>query len=124
VRSWTGAELERVDRAIVGLEPQLPGAALTIGGGINRYPLEPAVTLPVFEVAKAAAQDVGLPPLDSVAVGGASDGNLTGAIGVPTLDGLGAIGANPHARSEWADVSAMPERAALLAALIDRLAGA
>jgi glutamate carboxypeptidase len=56
-------------------------------------------------------------------VGGASDGNLTAAIGVPTLDGLGAIGANAHARGEWADVSAMPERAALLAALIDRLCG-
>jgi glutamate carboxypeptidase len=56
-------------------------------------------------------------------VGGASDGNLTAALGVPTLDGLGAVGANPHARTEWVDVSAMPERAALLAALIDRLCG-
>ncbi len=123
VRAWSRNELERVDAAIRGLAPHLPGAALSVDGGVSRYPLEPTVAQPVLEVAQAAARDVGLPPPDGIGVGGASDGNLTAAIGVPTLDGLGAVGANPHARTEWVDVSAMPERSALLAALIDRLCG-
>jgi len=121
VRAWTRAELTRVDRAMHGLRAHLPGAAVTVAGGISRYPLEPEVAVPVLAVAQEAARDVGLPVPDGVGVGGASDGNLTGALGVPTLDGLGALGAHPHARAERVDVSAMPDRAALLAALIDRL---
>ena len=53
--------------------------------------------------------------------GGGSDGNLTAAIGIPTLDGLGAVGGRPHARDEHADVRLMPDRAAFLAALIGRI---
>jgi glutamate carboxypeptidase len=123
VRAWTRAELTRVDRAMHALRPYLAGAQVIVTGGVNRYPLEPDVALPVLRVAQEAARDVGMSPPDGVGVGGASDGNLTGALGIPTLDGLGALGANPHARTEWVDVSAMPERAALLAALIDRLCG-
>jgi glutamate carboxypeptidase len=60
-------------------------------------------------------------PLQAVRSGGASDGNFPAAIGVPTLDGLGAVGAHPHARDEYVDVNTMPERVALLAALLERL---
>ncbi|WP_189112585.1 M20 family metallopeptidase [Pilimelia terevasa] len=121
VRSWTGEELDRVDAAIRLVRPRLAGAELTVDGGVNRYPLERAVALPLLQVAQDAARDVGLAPPDGVSSGGGSDGNITAALGVATLDGLGAVGGHPHARSEWVDVNAMPERAALLAALVDRL---
>jgi len=124
VRGWTREELDRTDRAIRGLVPRLPGAVLAVDGGVKRYPLDAAVALPLLEVARAAARDVGLPPMDGVRSGGGSDGNLTAAVGVPTLDGLGAVGAHPHGRDEWVDVTAMPDRAALLAALIDRICAA
>lgn len=120
-RAWTRAELDRVDQAIRGLNPVLPGAKIAVEGGINRYPLEPLLATPLLEVAQAAARDVGLSPLAGVRSGGGSDGNLTAALGIPTLDGLGAVGAHPHGRDEWVDVAVMPDRVALLAALIDRL---
>jgi glutamate carboxypeptidase len=121
VRAWTGAELERVDRQIRLTAPRLPEAAVTVTGGINRYPLESSAASGLFELARAAAGDVGIGPLEGVRSGGGSDGNLTAALGVPTLDGLGAVGGRPHARDEHADVRLMPERAALLAALITRI---
>lgn len=55
--------------------------------------------------------------------GGGSDGNLTAALGIPTLDGLGAVDGHPHARSEHPDITGMPQRAALLAARITRIRG-
>lgn len=120
-RGWTRAELDRVDKAIREVEPRIPGAAITVTGSINRYPLETAVSLPLLAAVRAAAGDLGLPAPDGVRSGGGSDGNITGALGVPTLDGLGAVGAHPHSREEWVDVTVMPERAALLAALVDRI---
>ncbi|GEM_PF-1621291 len=74
-----------------------------------------------FALAQAAAVTLGLPPLEGRSVGGASDGNLTAAVGIPTLDGLGAVGDGAHADHEWASMPAMPERAALLADLLLRL---
>ncbi|MEV7013625.1 M20/M25/M40 family metallo-hydrolase [Streptosporangium sp. NPDC051022] len=124
VRAWTRDELDRVDRSIRGLVTRLPGAALSVGGGINRYPLTPEVALPLLAAAQAAAKDIGLPPPEGAHAPGASDGNFTGALRVPTLDGLGAVGGGAHARGEYADVRAMPDRAALLAALIERLLAA
>ena len=69
------------------------------------------------------AADLGLPAPAGVAVGGASDGNLTAGLGVPTLDGLGPVGGNAHAAGEWVDLAALADRAALLAALVARLLG-
>jgi glutamate carboxypeptidase len=123
VRGWSRDELQRVDRAIRDLPPRLPGAAIAVTGGVNRWPLEPAMASPILEIAQSAAADIGVPRLDGVRSGGGSDGNLTAAAGVPTLDGLGAVGGHPHARTEWVDVAAMPDRAALLAAIVDRLCG-
>lgn len=124
VRAWSRDELHRVDQAIQALTPRLPGATLTLGGGINRYPLQPEVSLPLLAQAKAAAADLGLPEPDGAHAAGASDGNFTGALGVPTLDGLGIVGGGSHARSEYADVTMMPDRTALLAALMERLLAA
>jgi glutamate carboxypeptidase len=121
VRAWSRAELERVDRGVRALAPHLAESRLTVEGGLNRYPMASDVALPLLEEAAAAAKDIGLPAPDGVPVPGASDANFTAALGVPTLDGLGAVGGGAHARSEYVEVDRMPERAALLAALIERL---
>ena len=124
VRAWTGAELDRVDGQLRKLTPRLAGANLVLGGGINRYPLTTALSAPLLDVARSAAADLGLPRPDGAHAAGASDGNFTAALGVPTLDGLGGVGGGSHARNEYVDVSMMPERAALLAGLVDRLQAA
>ena len=101
-----------------------PEAAWSIGGGVDRSALESALSADLFACAQRVARDMGLPELSSRAVGGASDGNLTAAAGVPTLDGLGAVGDGAHADHEWASVSGMDERARLLAGLLSAIGGA
>lgn len=118
VRVRTRAEQDRVDAAMRALAPVLPGATLTVTGGPNRAPLEASASAGLFERASRLAASLGLPPLTSVAVGGASDGNFTAGIGVPTLDGLGAVGGGAHAESEHVLVDALPDRTALVAALV------
>ncbi|MGY0234501.1 M20/M25/M40 family metallo-hydrolase [Longispora urticae] len=119
VRAWTREELDRVDGLIRGLTTRLPGATLSFGGGINRYPLQHSVSGQLFELAQHAAKEMGLTPVDGVSAPGASDANFTGGLGVPTLCGLGGVGGGSHARDEWVDVSQMPDRAALLAGLVE-----
>ncbi len=84
-------------------------------------PLERSSTGKLFELAKGLQADLGLPPLREASVGGGSDGNHLAALGVPTLDGLGAVGDHAHGEGEFILVSAMAERAALLAALVSEL---
>lgn len=120
-RAWTRGELDRVDAALRALTPRLDGAALELTGGINRYPLDPDVAMPLFELAQQVAKELGLEPPGAAYAPGASDGNFTASLGVPTLDGLGAVGAGAHARGEFVELAAMPERVALLAGLVARL---
>jgi glutamate carboxypeptidase len=125
VRAWSVEEQQRVDTAIRALTPSLPGALLAISGGINRPPLEERRSTALVQLVEECAAALGDPPLGTARVGGASDGNFTGALGVPTLDGLGAVGDGAHAEGEYVEVTMMPGRAALLRALITRiLAGA
>ncbi|HEY6468745.1 MAG TPA: M20 family metallopeptidase [Candidatus Dormibacteraeota bacterium] len=125
VRAWSIDEQRRVDAAIRALTPTLPGALLAISGGINRPPLEERRSTALVQLVEQCAAALGDEPLGTARVGGASDGNFTGAIGVPTLDGLGAVGDGAHAEGEYVEVAMMPGRAALLRALIERiLAGA
>jgi glutamate carboxypeptidase len=121
VRAWTREELHRVDRAMRALRPRLAEAELHVEGGVNRYPLTPDVAQPLLDTAQLVAKELGLPVPDGAHAAGASDGNFTGALGVPTLDGLGAVGGNSHARGEYVDVARLSERTALLAGLIERL---
>ena len=121
VRAWTHGELDRVDAALRGLVPRLDGATLDVGGGVNRYPLDPQVSRPLLELARRTAEELGLEPPGAAYAPGASDGNFTAALGVPTLDGLGAVGAGAHARSEYVDLTAIPDRITLLAGLVERL---
>jgi glutamate carboxypeptidase len=118
VRAMTEAEQHRVDQVLRGLRPVLPGAGLELLGGPNRPPLQPTASAELLIRARRLAEELGLPPLLDVAVGGGSDGNFTAGVGVPTLDGLGAVGDGAHAEGEYVVVSAMPERAALVAALV------
>jgi glutamate carboxypeptidase len=101
--------------------PAVAGATVVIEGAPNRPPLEPSSSADLFALAQEVAASRGLDPLKGVAVGGASDGNFTAGIGIPTLDGLGAVGDHAHAEGEWASVAAMPARAALVAGLVRRL---
>lgn len=121
VRARTTAEQERVHAAMQALAPFLPGATLDIGGGINRPPMEGTRTAALFATAVRLAEREGLGPLTARSVGGGSDGNFTAALGVPTLDGLGAVGGGAHAADEHVLVDALAPRTALLAALIDEL---
>lgn len=124
VRARTAAEQARVDAALRGLRPRLPGAAVRVSGGPNRPPLEASASAALYARACSLAAALGQPPLGSAAVGGASDGNFTAGVGTPTLDGLGAVGGGAHADDEHVLIDRLPDRTALLAALVaDLLAG-
>ena len=119
VRITSMGEAERVTRAIKALAPELPGARLEVSGSINRPPMErTSDTVRLFEIACRIAAQIGI-DLKEGSTGGASDGNLTSALGIPTLDGLGAVGDGAHAVDEWVDVESLPARAALVAGLIE-----
>ena len=126
VRARTAAELDRVDEQIRALaeNPQVEGSTTKVLGGINRPPFEPEQSAALFARATSLADEIGLPAPEGVSVGGASDGNFTAGDGIPTLDGLGAVGDGAHAEHEHAVIAEIAPRTALLAALIaDQLQG-
>ena len=121
VRAWTRTEAERLERAILQLQPVSPGTALKISGRFKRPPMErsPAIAA-LFERAREIGRGLGV-DLEEGSTGGGSDGNFSAALGIPTLDGLGALGGGAHAEDEHICLGSLPERAALLAALLLRL---
>lgn len=121
VRARTAGEQQRVHDRMLALTATVPGAALTVHGGINRPPMEPAGAADLFATAVRLADREGLGPLAQRSVGGGSDGNFTAALGVPTLDGLGAVGGGAHAADEHVLVAELAPRTALLAALVEEL---
>lgn len=121
VRASSAEEQDRVDRAIRAVRPVLAGAAIRMQGGINRPPMESSVAAELFTRAQEIACRLGHPPLQEMTVGGASDGNFTAGMGVPTLDGLGAVGGGAHARDEHAETAWILPRTKLLANLIEEL---
>ncbi|GAA3114140.1 M20 family metallopeptidase [Streptosporangium carneum] len=124
VRVWEAAEQHRVHAAMRGLRPKLPGAGVEVRGGPNRPPLPAAASKDLFERARRLADDLGVGPLASIAVGGASDGNFTAGAGTPTLDGLGAVGGGAHADDEHVLTAELPKRTRLLTALVAELLAA
>jgi glutamate carboxypeptidase len=117
LRATSLLEMNRIERRLRALKPRLPGARLEIRGGFNRSPLERKMSAALFKRAKSLATQIDL-SLEECVVGGGSDGNLTAALGIPTLDGLGAVGDGAHSTHEHILIAAMPIRAALLAALL------
>ncbi|MFD5098034.1 M20 family metallopeptidase [Streptomyces albidochromogenes] len=113
VRVETADEQERVEAAFAALAPHLDGAKISVTGAIGRPPMPETASAGLFAVARRL-----LPGLEGKSVGGGSDGNFTAALGVPTLDGLGAVGGGAHADHEYLVVDAMAERANLVAGLV------
>ncbi len=111
------SEKARVEAAFASLAPTVTGASVSVSGSINRPPMHESSAAGLFALAKKVADELGIADLRGVAVGGGSDGNFTAAIGIPTLDGCGAVGGGAHADSEHVVISTMPERAALLAGI-------
>ncbi len=120
-RSVRAADARRIERTLHALRPVQRGARLEVHGGCNRPPLErtPAVEK-LFRHAQNIMREAGL-PLGEASTGGGSDGNLTAALGIPTLDGLGAVGDGAHSPREHIVIRKLPERAALLAGLLASL---
>ncbi|HEV3460444.1 MAG TPA: M20 family metallopeptidase [Candidatus Dormibacteraeota bacterium] len=121
VRFTRASEAERIVAAIQGLRPRLQGAQLRISGGVDRPPMErgPGVVR-LAQLAQRLAGDVGF-SLTETSTGGASDGNFTAAMGVPTLDGLGPDGGGAHADTEHLLVESWLQRTQLLRLLIEAL---
>ena len=117
LRALRITDMRRLEARLRALRPVTRGARLEIVGGFNRSPMERKVSAALFSRAKVLAAQMGLSIGECVA-GGGSDGNLTAALGIPTLDGLGAVGDGAHSAQEHVLVETMPERAALLAALL------
>jgi len=121
VRVARAADGRGLDRRLRALKPFNRNCRLRISGGINRPPMEPsAKAADLYARAAAVARGLGW-KLDEAAVGGGSDGNFTAALGIPTLDGLGAVGEGAHAEHESVVISELPRRAALVAGLIARI---
>ena len=121
VRAWTREAAEKLERDICSLQPVDPRTTLSVAGGFDRLPMErTAGTVHMFETARRLGQAMGM-DLKEGSTGGASDGNFTSALGVPTLDGLGVVGDGGHAEHEYVEISSLPRRAALLAALLCEL---
>jgi glutamate carboxypeptidase len=117
LRALRLADMRQLEKRLRALRPLTRGAHLEIRGGFNRAPMERKVSAALFSRAKSLAAQMGLSIGECVA-GGGSDGNLTAALGVPTLDGLGAVGDGAHSAHEHIIAKTMPQRAALLAALL------
>ncbi len=112
------AEAQRVEAAIKACTPHLEGAKVDVIGGMSRPPMEQTPqNLALFRQAQQAVKRLGV-DLKGKSVGGGSDGNFTSAMGIATLDGLGATGEGIHARHEHIIVADIPLRAALIAEII------
>jgi glutamate carboxypeptidase len=117
LRAWTVSDMRALEKRLHSLKAIRRGAKLELHGGFDRPPLERKRSAALFAQAKSLAKQFGL-SLGEGAAGGGSDGSFTAALGVPTLDGLGAVGGGAHSPDEHLVVKAMPQRAALLAALL------
>lgn len=115
VRVAVPEEKPRVEAAMAALRTSVPGASIELLGGIGRPPMHESAAQLLMGIAREIAD------VEGVVVGGGSDGNFTAAVGVQTLDGLGAVGGGAHSADEHVVVSTMPGRAALLAGLCQRL---
>ncbi len=119
VRSFTNAELARIDKSIRNLKSDV--AKVEVTGGINRPPLEESSTMALYEKLEKVAAALGVAKIGNASVGGASDGNLAAAAGAKVLDGLGADGHGAHAPSEYIKISTIEPRIKLTNAFLIEL---
>lgn len=122
IRVASNQEAERMNHLVQALQPFSSDVSLKVKGGIMRPVMERTEqTATLFNIAKEAAQEMEM-PLDEAAVGGGSDGSFASALGIPTLDGLGAAGDGPHAEHEHILIDQLPYRTSMMAQVIKRLA--
>jgi glutamate carboxypeptidase len=120
VRIARKADSPRIERKFARLKPGYKGCTLAVTGGINRPPMvRTRGTVRLFRQARTLASELGF-TLEEAATGGASDGNFTSALGIPTLDGMGAVGEGAHAGHESVVIEHLAPRTALLAGLLAR----
>jgi glutamate carboxypeptidase len=117
LRALRVSDMRNLERKLHALRAIHRGARLEVTGGFDRPPLERKMSATLFARAKSLAAQMGL-ALGECTVGGGSDGNFTAALGVPTLDGLGAVGDGAHSSHEHIVINTIPARAALLASLL------
>src|SRR6266852_4417782 len=117
LRALRVSDMHSLEERLRDLRPFESGARLEIAGGFDRPPLEGKMSASLFARAQLLANQMNL-SLGECTVGGGSDGNFTAALGIPTLDGLGAVGDGAHSTREHIIINTMPQRAALLAALL------
>jgi glutamate carboxypeptidase len=118
LRVTTAQEGQRMTQAIRQIRPANPDASLIVSGRMNRPPWETSQAgQTLFERAQRTGAKLGM-ELWPAGTGGGSDGNFTAALGIPTLDGLGVVGNDAHATTEWIDLASLSRRAALLAELL------
>jgi glutamate carboxypeptidase len=121
VRVPTASAASEIDAAFHALRAIDSRTTVEAHGGIDRPPLERTDHVErLYKQARDVARELGY-DLAEGGTGGGSDGNLTAALGVPTLDGLGAIGDGAHALHEHIDIESLPDRAALVAGLLTRI---
>ena len=122
VRVSSQDEMARIDDVLGSLAPHNPQASVEVSGEWNRPLMQrSAATGRLFALAQEAAHEIGT-EVQEISVGGASDGNFVAAMGIPVLDGLGAVGDGAHARHEWVSIDGIVERSALVAHLMEKLA--
>jgi glutamate carboxypeptidase len=118
VRIAKASDAARVEKLFRGLKVTDRACRLTVTGGINRPPMERTPgTVALFKQARTLAAELGF-EVNEASTGGGSDGNFTSALGVPTLDGMGAVGDGAHAAHESVLIEHLVPRTALLAAMI------
>lgn len=120
VRATHASDMRSLERKFHALRPILRGAKLEIRGGFSRPPMERKNAAALYAKARTLAKNMGI-TLGEAFVGGGSDGNFTAALGIPTLDGLGAVGEAAHSPNENILIRALPERAALVAGLLSTI---
>jgi len=117
LRALRTSDMQRIEKKLRALRPISRGAKVEVHGGFNRPPMERKYSAALFKRAAQLGKEMGL-TIGEATAGGGSDGNLTAALGIPTLDGMGAVGDGAHSLGEHIIARAMPERAALLAAML------
>lgn len=121
IRVTRMADKADLEQKFASLRPFNPQCKLEITGGLNRPPMERTPgTVRLLEMAQGLARDLGM-ELGESSTGGGSDGNFTSALGIPTLDGLGAVGEGAHAVNESIQLDEAPRRTAVLAGLIESI---
>jgi glutamate carboxypeptidase len=108
-----------MDQKLRSLEPVDKRCSVTVEGGLNRPPMERTELISnLFRKAQVVGRELGVEEIEESATGGGSDGNFTAALGIPTLDGLGAVGEGAHAPTESILIDRIADRTALLAGLL------